>query len=580
MGCNINARHLCCAGAFLLAAALTPSLAKADSSHVILASNNAVLAAWQQTAQAGEATPQLVKQDDGGTTIEWHGGATLNKYTDTVSGGPLLASQTPGDFYKADVNSDLRATSPNGAMSFAQFSLTNTNDPSVLSQYDTQINTLVVGRTGQGYDIRLGDTALDLSRLAGSTAGVRGLQAQKQLGSSTLVSVAAGVMAPSWEELENAIPRTQYLRDTYAVKLEQALGETTQLFVVQEGYSDEQNSLGTGNPSLLAAASASVTTAGFNYQQNALSVTGEAATSRWKEVGQAANTSRAYALDATWNGQSFGLYGGYHDTGLYYTSLPGQAQPGLRETFIGGNWSATSWLALTADIRRSENRLADTTASGTPTASATKTDTVAFAENITFGQQLPGLGLGLRQSSSNAKNADGSHNRMLEYSATATYSGQSWNSSLGYDLNKADTPATPASSGKTETWSANVGLNFPMGGDGTMPPVWSGNLNMSGALQHFINAGASSRGSNYSLQLQVQRARWFILSANYGEGFTASPLAGGATVRMRTYMVSAAHPFGDQNSLRFYLSNTGNIAGDPTQIYSQKQVGAELIYQL
>ena len=563
---------------FLLAGITKPAPADAYSGKLILASNNEVLGAWQQLAQDG-ATPELVNQDGGGTKIEWHGGVTLNKYNDTVSGGELLTSQRPGSYYKADVNSDLRATSPDGDTSFAQFSLTNTNDHSVLTQYDTQINTLVVGRTGQDYDIRAGDTALDLSRLAGSTGGMRGMQVQRQFGSSTLISAAAGVLVPSWEELEKAVPRSQYLRDAYAVKLEQALGEATRLFVVQEGYSDEQGSLDSTN-ALLAAASASVTTAGFSYQQNALSVTGEAATSRWKEVGQTANTSQAYAIDANWTGESYGLYGGYHDTGLYYTSLPGQAQPGLRETFIGGNWTATSWLALTADLRRSENRVADTTASGPSAATSTRTDTVAVAENITFGQQMPGLGLGLRQSASNGKNADGTRKKTIEYSANASYSGQVWSTGLGYDLNKIDDPSTPASSGRTETWTANLGLNLTMGGDETVPPEWAASMNMTGTLQHYINAGISARGSNYSLQMHVQRTQWFILDANYGEGFTTSPLVGGATVRTRIYSVSAAHPFGDQNSLRFYLNNSGTIAGDPTQIYSQKQIGAELIYQL
>jgi hypothetical protein len=567
-------------GFFILASAAEPALANAYSGNVLLASNNEVLAAWQQSAQDGGATPELVKQDDGGTKIEWHGGVTLNKYTDTASGGELLTSQTTGDYYKADVNSDLRAISPDGNTSFAQFSLTNTNDRSVLTQHDTQINTLVVGRTGQGYDIRFGDTALDLSRLAGSTGGMRGMQAQKQLGSSTLISVAAGVLTPSWEELEKAVPRTQYLRDAYAAKLEQALSESTRLFVIQEGYSDDQGSLDSTNASLLAAARASVTTGGFVYQKNSLNVTGEAATSRWKEVGQNAHNSGAYALDANWTGQSYGLYGGYHFTGLYYTSLPGQAQPGLREAFVGGNWTAASWLALTADLRRSENKTADTTASGPSTATSTPTDTAALAENITFGSQLPGLGLGLRQSVSDTKNSDGTHNKTIEYGANATYSGQVWNTGLGYDLNRIDAPATPTSSGKTETWTANLGLNFPMGGDAMVPPVWTASMNMNGTLQHYTNAGMSTRGSNYNLQMNVQRAQWFILNASYGEGFTTSPVVGGATVRTRIYSVSAAHPFGSQNSIRFYLNNNGTIAGDPTQIYSVRQVGAELIYQL
>ena len=575
----IGIGHLGRIGLLVIAGAAMPALAAAaPADRVVLADNDTVLAAWQQSA--GGAQPELVKQDDGGTKIEWHGGVTLDRYTDSVSGGTLLTPMRSGSYYKADIHSDLRAITPDGDTAFAQFSLTNTNDRSVLSSHDSQINSLVIGRSGQDYDFRFGDTSLDLSRLAGSTGGMRGVQAQRRFGTSTVVSVADGVLTPSWEELDGAVPRTQYLRHAYAMKLEQGIGDATRLFVTHEGYSDDPNTIDSSN-ALLTAASASLTTAGFNYQRNNLSVSGEAATSRWQEKGQNAHDSRAYAVDATWSGQSYGLYGGYHDTGVYYASLPGQAAPGIRETFVGGNWSAASWLALNLDLRRSQNRVANAMASGSSTLSSTRTDTVSAQQSITFGQRLPGLSLGLRQSVSNIKNSDGSSSRTAEYGANVSYSGQRWTSGIGYDLNRIDNALAPQSAGRTQTWTANLGANLEFGGDASTPPAWTASMNLTGTLQSYKSGlGTRSNGSSYGLQMHVQRGQWFVLDANYSEAFVSSPLAGGPTVRTRTYSVSAAHPFGAQNAIRFYLNNNGTISGAANQLYSEKQVGAELVYQL
>lgn len=573
----IDIRYLGCIGLFLLAVAPTPADAGA-ADQVVLADNNTVLAAWQQSTGGG-AAPQLVQQDDGGTRIEWHGGVTLDRYADSVSGGHELTPETTGQYYKAQVHSDLNATAPDGDTTFAHLAVTATDDRSVLSRHDTQIDSLVLGRSGQNYDIRIGDTALDLSRLAGSTSGMRGVQAQRRLWGSTLVSAAVGVLAPSWEELDRAVPRTQYLRHAYAMKLAQGIGDAT-LFVTHEGYADDANTL-YGGASLLAAASASLTTGGFSYQKNGLNMTAEAATSRWQETGASKQVSRAYAVDATWTGQSYGLYGGYHDTGVFYASLPGQAAPGVRETFVGGNWSAASWLALNLDVRRSQNRVATGPAYAANSSNAGTTDTVSAQQSITFGQRLPGLSVSLRQTVSNIRNDDGSHSRNAEYGASTAYSGQNWTGSIGYDLNRIDNPLAPQSAGKTGTWTANLGGNFTFGGDASMPAAWTASVNMMGTLQRYISgAGGTSDGRSYSLQMHVQRGQSFTLDASYGESFMSSPLSGAPMVRSRTYSVAAAHPFGTQNMLRFYLNNNGTIAGATDQLYSEKQVGAELVYQL
>ena len=561
----------------LLSAAVIPTLANANPDDLTVADNDQVLSAWQQASGTG-AQPELVKQEDGGTKIEWHGGVTLDKYVNSASGGSLQTPQTSGSYYKAQISSDLRATSPDGDMSFAQVSLTNSNDHAVLSQYSTQINSLVVGRAGPGYQVSFGDTALGLSALAGSMGGMRGILAQKQFGSSTTVSGAAGVISPSWEALAGVVPRTQYLRNAYAAKVDTGVSESTRLFLIQGGYSDDQSSLGSAS-SLLAPASASVTTTGFSYQKNNLNLSGEVGASRWQETGQVGHSSMAYVLDANWNTQYYGLYGGHHDTGLYYTSLAGQAGPGLKETFVGGNWIAASWLTLVTDLRHSENKLAGSVPGGQNTVNAARTNSIMTNENITFGQKLPGLSLALQQSVSNGENSDGTGNKTTVFGANTIYSAQNWNGTVGYNLNKLDNPSAAGMSTKNSIWTYSLGRNF-MGDPGAMGPAWMASVNGLVTMQHTMpNVGSSTSSQSFSLQLHLQRDRWGMLDANYGEAYMPSPV-GGAAVRNRTYGVSASYPFGQQNSIRFYLSNNGNIGGAPNQVYNTRQVGAELIYKL
>ena len=323
-----------------------------------------------------------------------------------------------------------------------------------------------------------------------------------------------------------------------------------------------------------------MTTTGFNYQKNSLSLAGEAGASRWHETGQTRYSGTAYILDANWVDQNYSLYGGHHDTGLYYTSLVGQAAPGLMETFVGGTWTAALWLGLNMDLRHSENKLAGSIANGQSTVNATRTNAVATQENITFGEKLPGLNLGLQQSVSNGENADGNSNKTTGFGANTLYSGKIWNGGVGLNLNKVDNPSAAGMSAKTSTWTYSLGRSFMDDPEG-IAHAWMGSVNGSVNMQNYMpDGGISTSSQNFNLQLHLQYEQWGTLNANYGEGYMTSPVVGSPDVRSRNYGVSASHPFGQQNSIRFYLINNGNIAGVPNQIYSSRQVGAELNYRL
>ncbi len=79
------------------------------SATIHLADNQAVLAQFAQAS--GGPAPQLVETDDGATKIEWHGGATVDFYARSASGGAVLTPYSSGHYHRIGMQSDLRGTS-------------------------------------------------------------------------------------------------------------------------------------------------------------------------------------------------------------------------------------------------------------------------------------------------------------------------------------------------------------------------------------------------------------------------------------------------------------------------------------
>lgn len=568
---GIKGNSSCFQGGLLLAlAAGCGTAAAADlSSPAVLADNNEVLQAWQQGAGGGQA-PDLVQQADGGTTIEWHGGITLDKYVNRSSGGSLLTPGRSGSYYKAEAQSDLRGTAADGDLSYLQLSLTNTDDRSVLSSHPTQINSLLMGRAGKDYQVTLGDVVASYSQL-GTSLGLRGIGGQKLFGQSSMFSASAGVLAQSWETLANTVQRTQFLRNVYAGKAETAFGETWRGYVTAQGYSDDTGSLGQGM-SLLMPASARATTAGFAYQEGQLGVQGEAGVSRWQEEGQQEHNDNALIVDANWRVQSLGLRAGHHSIGRYYSSLSGMAAPGIKETYVAGDWTAAPWVTFTADARHSANEGAMNTVN------AQKTDALLAGAFINFGADWPGWGMMLNHSQSKGESGNGGASSKNEGNGVSLfYYGQVWNGSLGYNEQKVSSNAAPGANAQTTGWVGTVGRNWS-DDSGVAGAGWTLGTNLTASLQEQrLDSGGSTRSTVFGLGVSAQRSGWGSLNASLSEG-TTSQTTGGADLRLKTYQVDALYPFKGQNSLRFYLRNNQNGGGTITN-YSDRVVGLQLVYQ-
>lgn len=542
--------------AFLL---VTPAAAE----KILLADNSKVLSNWQQTAGAPQ-TAELVTQDDGSTRIEWKGGVALDHYQNRATGGALLNPALKGNFYKAQVQGDLRATAPNGNVTYLQVSGTHSDDRA-LQRYPLLLQSAQMGWAGEGYQVALGDVAPSFSSL-GTSLGMRGVLAQKQFGQN-VVSVSAGTLVPTWNSLADEAKRTQYLRNVAAAKFDMPIGRATRAFVSFQGYADDPSTLDQGL-SVLAPASGRTGTVGFVHQREQLTVTGEAGVSVWTESGQSGLRDYAYLLDASYNGQGYTLRGGHHNLGVYYTSLSAQAAPGIVETYLGGNWLAVSWLTLQGDLRRSKNSVGDGTR-----VNATTTDSASLSQTIAFGADWPGLSLVLNQSLSAGKNVDASDNRNSGYGAALNYTQPIWNIALGYNLRAVANDASPSANGKIDTWTWTLGRVLT---DNLTNPNWRTDLQFSVGMQdQRLDIGDSTRTLQYGFGVAASRSGWGSLNASVILG-TVKPTGGGADLRNREYTLDASYPFKKGNTVKVYARESRLFTGAPALNNSARSVGVQL----
>lgn len=540
------------------------------AADIVLAANDQVLAAWQQ---GGGSSPELVQQSDGGTTIQWTGGISVDAYRNSVTGGNTVTALRQGNFYKATAQGDLRSTRADGDIHYLQFSVSNSDDKAVISHAPgTQINTLQMGFAGQNYQVALGDVAASFSAL-GTNAGLRGLLAQRAFGRTTF-SATAGVLADSWESLTQAVDPTRYVRNVYGAKLETAVADSAKVFVSAQGYNDVESSM-TAGTSQLAPASGRTATAGFAYQQGSFGIQGEAGSSRWAATGQTSQDDHAFIVDANWNFQSVGIRAGHHDLGKYYTSLSAQGGNGVKETYLNGNWLARDWLNLTADVRHSENGLVAVTTP--PTASANKTDAESLGAVITFGPDHPGWSLMLNQAQSLGKNTDGSANRNRNYGATVSYSDVKWNGTLGYMRGTVTNNSASASNATTRTWQATMGRTWSDAAPGGMP-VWSGGVTLGLSRQEQdLASGGGPRTTTWQVGLTGQRAEWGNLTASYTDG-TTSGQTGGGDLRQKSWQLEATHPFKGQNSIKLYVRDNRTSGSTTGADYKEQVTGVQVVY--
>ena len=536
--------------------------------------NEEVAQSWQQ-GSPGSAAPVVERDEDGSTRLEWKGGVVYDSYTNEIysaASGNQTTSLRPGTFFKSSLSTDLRAIHKNSAVDYLQLGASHSDDRSVLSQGEYQINNMQVGRTGDGYMLALGDIAPNFSSL-GSSLGLRGLYGQRQFDKLTIHGYT-GLVADSWEALDNHVASNQYQREVYGLKVENTFGTALQVYLTSQVFLERQPEK-TSFPLTDARAISHTDSLGFQFQQERFTLTGEMAGSSFADGGNADRQGQAAIVDANWQGDGLGLRAGYHDIATQFTSLSMAAQPGVLEAYAAVDWTMASWISLTTDLRSSKN---STLALAFAPSTFVQTDATTVRANINFGVDHPGWGLSLQQADAVAVDSASQSSRRSDVSSTLNYTAPSWNSSIGFGQGSASSVASPDYDSATENWTIAAGRSFSNATQDT-PESWSAGVNISAnsQAQRLVLSNTQTTTVNYSISLTAQRARWGRLNFSLTEGETTQP-SGAPVLRVRGLQMDATYPFTGQNSLKIYMRSNWRNIDDPVLYVKEYVTGVQLNY--
>ena len=544
-----------------------------QSAPVRVAPNDQVLQSWQQS-NLGGPIPALTKDQDGTTRLDWRAGVTVDTYSNDIqsASGTTNTPLRPGSFYKSSFTNDLRAIHEDNTVEHFQLGVTNSDDRAVLSQNPYQVNNLQVGRTGQNYRVALGDIAPNFSSLS-SALGARGLYGQRQFGDIT-VHGFSGQVAESWEALSSTVASNQYIKDVQGVKLESAFGTSMRTYITAQTFTERDAPL-MAQPGYLPLSTSHSVSAGFQYQKDQFSLTGETAGSRFENDGSADRQGHATIVDANWRGETVALRGGHHHIDSEFTSLSLAAQPGVHETYVGVDWTAASWIAITTDLRKSKN---STLATIYADSTFVETDALTVRANMNFGPDHPGWGLSLQNVDAQSIDSAEQVTRRSDFSTMLNYTGPGLNAGLGIGQGKISSEAYPSSDSTTENWSFNVGRTFSNAAPDTAPSWTSGiNFMATSQTQRLLASDGASNNTNYTLALTGQLVGWGSVNLLFTGGETTQP-NGAPGLRVRGIQLDALFPMKGQNSLKVYMRNAKRNIDDPLLFAQENVLGLQLVY--
>jgi len=535
--------------------------------------NDQVLQTWQQN-NLGGATPALVQEGDGTTRLDWHGGISTDAYTNDVqsANGTVNTPLQSGDYYKTVVNSDLRLIRPDGTVDYFQLGVTSSNDRAVLSLNPYQINNIQLGRSTTNYHVAAGDIAPNFSSL-GSALGVRGVYAQRQMGDMTIHGFA-GQVAESWEVLSSTVPANQYLKDVQGFKLEKAFGPLLRTYVTAQAYSEREAPI-MAQPAFLPPGNSHNVSAGFQYQQDQFQLTGETAGSSFTDDGTNDRQGHATIVDTSWRSESVALRAGHHQIDAQYTSLSLMAMPGVRETYVGGDWMAASWMTLTTDLRKSKNSTLATIYSD---ATSMATDSVTLRANINFGAEHPGWGLALQHVDAQSLDTLSQASHQLESSAMLNYATPEWMAAVGYGQGRTSSETYPTNDSETESWTLNLSRTFS-NAQPDAAATWSAGFNFfaTSQTQRLLLDGSTSSNLNYTLTATGQLVGLGSLNLMFTDGLSTQP-NGAPGLRMRTVQLDAVLAPKRMGTFKVYVRKTQRNVDDPVLFAQENVLGFQWLY--
>ncbi len=529
--------------------------------------------AWQAKAGGGPV-PTLVPTESGTSRLEWTAGVTADSYevkVETVN--PALTAMQAGDYYRLQTQGDFRMKTTADAQAHFQFATTHANDVAVMNR-PRQINNLQAGVTASQYQFAFGDVAPNFSSL-GSALAARGGLGSYRFGDLSLQAYL-GTVAESWEALEGGVLRNQFLRDTKGIKAEYAWSQALKLYATRQTGADREGSV--TNPDLIAVlnpARISSRSAGFQFQEGNLSLSGEAARG-WQQVrGQEGMAGGAELLDGAWRNDSLSLRGGWHRIDPRYASLSAMVQSGITEAYGAGDWTAASWLTLGIETRDSRSvPLLATNTLGT----ATRTLSDGLRLNFSFGENLPGLGLALSRNDARTRDPLGFLTRNLQTAGSFNYNRPGLSTSLGYGITNTRSAAAPTSDSDAETWQVGITRNFDDANDAT-PATWGIDVGFNGAHRTQHMAGnVDVRDVSYALSLNARRNGWGTLSLNLTQGLLTQAF-GQPDLHQRGVQLEASRPLAEKSSLKLYYRDLRRNIGVLALAVREHVAGLQLTYQ-
>lgn len=570
-----DAKFVKCAGTLLLLV-LTGGRALAAEPGMSVADNSGVLQLWAQETGASSA-PELVPAGDGGTRLEWKNGVSLDYYRNSSSGGFLLTPiRDENTNYSVQLQTEAKANWRGDELSWFTFGGSASDDRAVLD-HPAMISSLQLGHAGEAYRVALGDVPVNFSTL-GANIGLRGVQGER-LFSKTMVHAVAGVQSETWEALSDRERRSRYLRNAYAVKIDHALTDTLNVYLTNQGYSDDADST-TAAVTALATSEGRTTTAGLAFQQGRFTVNAEGGVSDWEEDGVQDENDHAWILDAGWQGERIGIQAGHHDLGLYYTSLSGTALSGVEESYGSATWMTNEWLSFNGDLRHTENEraLPPGMPPGMPpvnspyTPNAFKTDSFTLGSNMQL-LALPGLSLQVQRSQSDGRNEDGGGNDLDDTAFNLQYSRESWSAGVGFQRSEIENSAAPLEDSESDTWNYFLSRQW-------VEPV-NGTWNVSATVMYSdqrqnLDYGARTSNDNYTLSVSGQHVRWGQLSAMWYDSRVRDP-ATGQNYDQWGMQIDAQRSLGKYGAIKLYFAKNDSFSENSAIAYKERTLGLQVL---
>lgn len=609
--CPFRFVPICCAITLVWPALGSAQIAAAEQVDLTNAANQQVLRSWQQ--QTGQSIPFgtgiVVDPATGKPStasskgFEFHGQIELGGYNNRVSnpsGNPALSSTREGSFGKLVFQGDARSISAEQDVTYAQATLTSTDDRSFQSRYATQINNLQVGRTGIGYQIALGDVAANFSGLS-TNQGLRGALLAKDIGAFTLTGYA-GIVADSWEALtgrdtrDGQPSRTRNLRDVIGLKSEYKINPQgafrASVYATVQNYRDRAGT-GSAPPLLLpppvgtviaplTTLEGTVASLGGQFNQGNLQLTAELASSRTQDQSapQDSATDQAFVVDTLYRIGPVSLRAGHHNLGANYAALAQTNAPGVRETYAGADWQITPQLLWGIDARTAVTGAATLAAlkGGTGLLPASQSSLDSLSNRLSYSlQDIPGLALSLSDTRSKGLDALSNSNKIDTTQLGASFANTTWNANFLVGFGQARGAANPASNSNNQNWQIFVGRNWRAADAGGWTLATQATIGQQ--TQKLIATSSSSMSNNLGLYLQASYPQMGSLSAGWQQQNLSQPTAGAPDLKSNSFNVDWSREFGVHWIAKAYAKASKRNQGDLLLQFGERTVGLQGVYK-